>query len=165
MGANIGTTLTNWILVLPVGKFGLPVLGVAAFIYLTVKQERTRYIAMTCLGLGMIFFGLDLIVGGFAPLRSNPGVMAWFSRFSATTYAGVVQCAITGAVLAAIIHSSSATVVIAMGLAASGVIDFRTAAAVALGADLGTTITSFLASLTLSRNAKRAAVLTHHLQS
>ena len=157
MGANIGTTITNWILVLPVGKFGLPVLGVAALIYRTVKEERTRHVALTFLGLGMIFFGLDLIVGGFRPLRSDPGFMAWFSRFSADTYGGILQCAIAGAVLAAIIQSSSATVVIAMGLVAPGIIGFSTAAAVALGADVGTTVTPFLASLTLSRNAKRAA--------
>ena len=157
MGANIGTTITNWILVLPIGKFGLPVLGVAALVYVSVKDERTRSIALTCLGLGMIFFGLDLMIGGFKPLRSDPELMSWFSKFPATTYVNIIQCAIVGAILAAIIHSSSATVVIAMGLAASGVIDFRTAAAVALGADAGTTVTSYLASLSLSRNAKRAA--------
>jgi len=57
LGANIGTTVTAWIIALKIGKFGLPVLGVAAFFFLFSKKERVRYTAMALLGIGMVFVG------------------------------------------------------------------------------------------------------------
>lgn len=60
-GANIGTTITGWILVLKIGKFGLPILGIAAFFFLFSKKDRLRYIGMTVMGIGMVFFGLELM--------------------------------------------------------------------------------------------------------
>ena len=71
-GANIGTTITGWILVLKVGKYGLPILGTAAFFYLFAKKERLRFIGMTIMGIGMIFFGLELMKNGFKPIREIP---------------------------------------------------------------------------------------------
>ena len=61
MGSNIGTTITGWILVLQIGKYGLPILGLAAFAYLFSKGDRLRYIAMAIMGIGMVFFGLELM--------------------------------------------------------------------------------------------------------
>ncbi|NNJ70898.1 MAG: Na/Pi symporter, partial [Kiritimatiellales bacterium] len=60
-GANIGTTITGWILVLKIGKYGLPILGIAAFFFLFSKRERLRYIGMAIMGVGMVFFGLELM--------------------------------------------------------------------------------------------------------
>ena len=60
MGANIGTTITGWILVLKIGKYGLPLLGFAAFFFLFSKSDRWRYWAMAIMGVGMVFFGLEL---------------------------------------------------------------------------------------------------------
>src|SRR5690606_40893820 len=54
MGANVGTTITGWILVLKVGKYGLPLLGIAAFVYLFSKRDRWRYLAMAVMGVGMV---------------------------------------------------------------------------------------------------------------
>ena len=65
MGANIGTTITGWILVLKIGKYGLPLLGAAAFFYLFSKSERWRYWAMALMGVGMVFFGLELMKDAF----------------------------------------------------------------------------------------------------
>ena len=59
MGANIGTTITGWILVLQVDKYGLPMLGAAAFVYLFLKGDRVRFWALFVMGLGMVFFGLE----------------------------------------------------------------------------------------------------------
>lgn len=157
LGANIGTTITGWILVLEVGKFGLPLIGIAAFFFLFSKRERIRYIAMLALGLGMIFFGLQLMKNGFKPLASMPEFEAWFSRFSPTTYFGVLRCCLVGAILTAIVQSSSATLGITIGLATTGVIDYPTAAALVLGENIGTTITAYLASLGTTTVAKRAA--------
>jgi len=157
MGANIGTTITGWILVINVGMYGLPLMGVAAFLYLFVKNEKLRYAGMAAMGIGMIFFGLELMKEGFAPIRDIPDFIAWFHKFSADTYPGVLKCALAGCALTLIVQSSSATLGITMGLAASGIIPFETAAALVLGENIGTTITAYLASLGTTTNGKRAA--------
>ena len=158
LGANIGTTITGWILVLKISKYGLPILGVATFFFLFSKREKVRFTASFFLGLGMIFYGLQLMKNGFAPLKEMEGFIAWFSRFDPDTgYLGVLKCCLVGAILTAIVQSSSATLGITIGLAFSGVIDYHTAAALVLGENIGTTITTYLASLGATRNAKRAA--------
>ena len=158
LGANIGTTITAWILVLKVGKYGLPVLGLAAFFYLFAKSDRVRYTASFFMGLGMVFFGLQLMKYGFAPIKDMPGFEQWFSRFTPENHFGVLKCCLAGAVLTAIIQSSSATLGITISLALTGVIDFPTAAALVLGENIGTTITALLASIGVSTNARRAAL-------
>jgi len=157
LGANIGTTITGWILVLKVGKYGLPLLGISAFLFLFTKRERVRFAAMVFLGLGMVFFGLELMKNGFAPIKQMPEFEAWLSRFTPHNYLGVLKCCLVGAALTAVVQSSSATIGITMGLASTGVITFPTAAALVLGENIGTTITAWLASLGASRNAKRAS--------
>ncbi|MBN1675132.1 MAG: Na/Pi cotransporter family protein [Kiritimatiellae bacterium] len=157
LGANIGTTVTAWILVLKVGAYGLPVLGLAAFFYLFGKGERLRYSAMTVMGIGMIFFGLELMKDGFAPLRDMPEFVEWFHRFTPGSLFGVVKCALVGSIVTAIVQSSSATIGITIGLASTGAIGFETAAALVLGQNIGTTVTALLASLGATTNARRAA--------
>ncbi|WP_168441874.1 Na/Pi cotransporter family protein [Pontiella desulfatans] len=157
LGANIGTTITGWILVLNIGKWGLPILGIAAFFFLFSKNERIRYIGMTIMGIGMVFYGLELMKNGFKPLRSHEEFNAWFHAFQATSYLGIIKCALVGMVLTMIVQSSSATLGITIGLAAMGVIEFRTAAALVMGENIGTTITALLASIGTTTNAKRAA--------
>ena len=158
LGADIGTTITGWILVLEIAKYGLPIIGVSAFFFLFSKSERVRYTAMMIMGLGLVFFGLAQMKQGFAPLRDMPEFIAWFSKFSPDTYLGVLRCCLIGAVVTAIVQSSSATLGITMGLAGAGVIDFETAAALVLGENIGTTITACLASIGASTNAKRASI-------
>jgi phosphate:Na+ symporter len=156
-GANIGTTITGWILVLQVGKYGLPILGFAAFFFLFAKSDRVRYIGMTVMGVGMLFFGLELMKNGFSPLGAQEDFRVWFHAFEANTYWGIIKCVLVGAVLTMILQSSSATLGITMALAAAGVIPFHTAAALVLGENIGTTVTSYLASLGATTAAKRAA--------
>lgn len=156
-GANVGTTITGWILVLDIGKYGLPILGLFAFFYLFAKNDRIRYLGMAMMGIGMIFFGLELMKNGFVPLRKDEAFCAWFHAFEATSYPGVIKCVLVGCVLTLILQSSSATLGITMGLASSGVIPFHTAAALVLGENIGTTITAYLATLGATNTAKRAA--------
>ncbi|MCM8530107.1 MAG: Na/Pi symporter, partial [Lentisphaeraceae bacterium] len=61
LGANIGTTITGWVLFLKIGKWGLPILGVAAFVYLFNRKESVKYFALAVMGIGMVFFGLELM--------------------------------------------------------------------------------------------------------
>ncbi len=157
LGANIGTTITGWILVLKIGKYGLPIVGFGAFIYLFSKRDRVRYLAMTVMGLGMVFFGLELMKNGFSIVKNLPAFEAWFESFSADSYLGVLKCASLGCVLTLMVQSSSATLGVTISLAVTGVIPFETAAALVLGENIGTTITMELASIGGSTNSKRAA--------
>ncbi len=156
-GANIGTTITGWILVLKIGKYGLPMLGIAAFFFLFAKKDRLRYIGMAVMGIGMVFFGLELMKNGFKPVRGLEGFGAWFHAFEATTFLGVAKTALVGRILTVIVQSSSAPLGITIGLAATGVIELQTAAALVMGENIGTTITAWLASLGTTTTAKRAA--------
>ena len=158
LGANIGTTITGWIIALKIGKYGLPLIGISAIFYLFSNKERVRYLATLALGLGLVFFGLELMKDGFKPLRDMEGFIALFSHFSPDSYFGVIKCCLVGAVLTAIVQSSSATLGITIGLATVGVINFPTAAALVLGENIGTTITALLASIGASQNAKRASI-------
>ncbi|TWU17741.1 Na+/Pi-cotransporter [Novipirellula galeiformis] len=157
MGANIGTTITGWILVLKIGKYGLPVLGGAAFIYLFSRGERARYWAMAIMGVGMVFFGLELMKDACSIIKQMPDFEAWFKTFEADSYIGVLKCAFVGCVLTTMVQSSSATLGITISLATQGIISYETAAALVLGENIGTTITAFLASLGATTNARRAA--------
>ncbi len=160
LGANIGTTITGWVLVLKIGKYGLPMLGIAAFFYLFSKRDRIRFTASFFLGLGMVFFGLELMKNGFKPLREMDGFIEMFSHFTPSgyfDYINIIKCVFIGAALTAIVQSSSATLGITIGLASIGVISFPAAAALVLGENIGTTVTAYLASLGASTNAKRAS--------
>ena len=157
MGANIGTTLGNGLIALPLGPLGLLLGGFFALIYVFAKNEKVRNISLALMGFALIFYGLNLLTGGLRPLRSMPEVMSALSTLRADTLMGVVYCVMIAALITTMVHSSSATIGIVMGLGAAGVLDWRTAVAFSLGADLGTTITSWMASLNLSKNAKRTA--------
>ncbi len=162
-GANIGTTITGWILVLKIGKYGLPMLAIAAFFFLFSKNERARYIGMTVMGIGMVFYGLHLMKDGFKPLRSMEEFKAWFHAFDVImadggiSYFNVIKCAAVGMILTMIVQSSSATLGITIGLASTGVINYPTAAALVMGENIGTTVTALLASIGTTTTAKRAA--------
>ncbi|OVE77065.1 hypothetical protein BVX97_00015, partial [bacterium E08(2017)] len=109
------------------------------------------------MGMGKVFFGLELMSGGFKPMRTMPEFVQWFSTFQADIFLGMWKCVLVGCILTCIVQSSSATLGITMGLAVNGMIGFETAAALVLGENIGTTITAFLASLGAPVNAKRAA--------
>jgi phosphate:Na+ symporter len=156
MGANIGSTVTAWIMTLNLAKYGLAIGGVGALIFVFSRGERTRYLAMVTLGLGLLFYGLQLMGEGFAPLQQNDSVRAWLLRFDASAFPGFLACLLAGLVLTAIIQSSGAMVGIAMTLTAGGFITFPAAVAIALGADIGTTVTGLIACI----GAKRAAIRT-----
>ena len=157
MGANIGTTITGWIIAVKIGKYGLPILGAFAFIYLFSKGDRWRSWAMVLMGIGMVFFGLETMGTACKVIKEMPDFEAWFHKFHADTYPGVLGCASVGCVMTMLVQSSSATLGITVTLAQSGVIGFETAAALVIGENIGTTITAYLATLGATTNARRAA--------
>ena len=163
LGANIGTTITAWIFTIKISGYGLHLIGISALFYLFSKKDRLKFWATFFLGLGLVFFGLKLMGGELKPLSKNPDFQTWFGSFSPMTehgisYLKVWQCCLVGAAATAIIQSSSAMIGLTGILAASGTIDFTTAAALILGENIGTTITALLASIGASTNAKRASV-------
>lgn len=157
MGANIGTTLGNGLIALPLGPLGLLLAGFFALVHVFSKDEKIRNVSLACMGFALIFYGLNLMTGGLRPLRSMPEVMSVISSLKADSFQGLITCVLIAAGITAMIHSSSATIGIVMGLGSAGVLEWQTAVAFSLGADLGTTITSWIASLNLSKNAKRTA--------
>jgi len=90
MGAGIGTTITAWLIALKIADYGLPILGLAAFFYLFSKSERMRYAALMFVGLGMVFFGLEIMKEGMLPLRQSEELMGLMSQFVPDNYFGLI---------------------------------------------------------------------------
>tara|TARA_E500000305_G_scaffold111420_4_gene123876 strand:- start:295958 stop:297622 length:1665 start_codon:yes stop_codon:yes gene_type:complete len=157
MGANIGTTSTGLILVLKIGKYGLPILGVSSLVYLFSKNEKLRYTALATMGVGMVFFGLELMKDACEFLEDVPEFRLWFQHFEANSFIGLYQCMFVGCILTMLVQSSSATLAITLSAASAGLIPFETAAALVLGENIGTTVTALLASIGTTTNARRAA--------
>ncbi len=156
-GANIGTTVTGWIISIKVGKYGLLFIALGIFPLLFGKSHRTRQIGKVLFGVGMIFYGLKIMSGAFKPLRSMPEFLEMISYFSEPHYGAYAACILVGCILTMVIQSSSAMLGITIAMAASGAISFQTAAALVLGENIGTTITALLASVGANITAKRAA--------
>ena len=157
LGANVGTTITGWLLALNIGKYGLPIVGFAAITFMFLKGEKSRTRALTIMGFGFIFLGLELMSTGLSPLRTLPEFIELFHSFKAHTFLGVIKVALVGALLTAVVQSSAATLGITITLAVQGLIDYPTAVALVLGENVGTTVTALFASIGANSNAKRAA--------
>ena len=157
LGANIGTTATGWLLVLKVGRYGLPMVGIGILLFLFSQSNKWKQRGTLILGIGMIFFGLELMKHGIRPLKDLPEFINLFQKFEASNFHGVILSALMGAFLTSILQSSSATVGITMAMASQGLISSNSAVALVLGENIGTTITAFLASLRGTTTAKKAA--------
>ncbi len=157
-GANIGTTMSMWILTLPVAKLGPLVIGISAFVYLFAKRDRAHFIGMAVLGLGMLFFGLELMSDGLKPLRGLESIHASLAMFDATSTSGFIKSVLVGIAVTGVIQSSTAVIGIVMGLAVNDVIGFETSVAIVMGSNIGTTVTAGLACIGASRNAIRSAL-------
>lgn len=161
IGANIGTTVTAWIVSLQtssIGGYGMIIIALATIPYLFAKKEKIRYTGLAFLGLGLIFYGLEFMGGELKILKEEPAFKALFQLFHADSFAGTIKCITVGAIATAIIQSSSAATAIIITLASMGVINFQTAGALVLGSNIGTTITAWLATLGATTEARRAAL-------
>ena len=161
VGANIGTTVTAWIVALLPTKLGsqsMVIIAISAMFYLFSKREKVRYVALAFLGLGLIFFGLELMSQGLKPLQTKPEFIQWFQMFHADNVWGVLKCVMVGTVVTGIIQSSSAATAISISLAYNGVISFETGSALVFGMNIGTTVTAWLAAMAATTDARRAAL-------
>lgn len=156
-GANIGTTITGWIIAIKVGKYGLLFIALGAFPMFFTKNDNWKAAGKLLVALGFVFLGLKFMSGAFKPLRTDPDFLSLLHYFTADTYLSVLGCIAVGCLLTIIVQSSSAMLGITIALATTGVITFQTAMALVLGENIGTTITAILASIGANTNAKRAA--------
>ncbi len=158
MGANIGTTVTAFIIGLDVGAYALPIMAFGAFLIFFIKKSSIRNIGEVIFGFGGLFLGLELMSGGMKPLRELETFTDLMVSMSDQPMLGVV----VGTVFTLIVQSSSATVGILQGLYAENLVDINGALPILFGDNIGTTITAVLASIGASVAAKRAAA-THVL--
>lgn len=156
MGANIGTTVTAFIIGLDVGEYALPIMALGSFLLFFFNKQRVNAIGQAVFGFGALFFGLGLMSNGMKPLRSLESFHELTVSMSDTPILGVV----IGTIFTLVVQSSSATIGILQGLFAEGAIDLKAALPVLMGDNIGTTITAVLAAIGSSIAAKRAA-LTH----
>ena len=156
-GANIGTTITGWIISVKVEKYGLLLVGLGFIPGLFSKTEKWQHIGKAVLGVGLLFIGLQTMSLAFVPLRNNQAFLDSIAYFSGMNYGSYIASIMMGCLLTMIVQSSSAMLGITMALAGTGVIPYETSIALVLGENIGTTITALLASIGANVNAKRAA--------
>ncbi|HLQ97888.1 MAG TPA: Na/Pi cotransporter family protein [Candidatus Dormibacteraeota bacterium] len=153
MGANIGTTVTAFIIGLDIGEYSLPIIAVGCFMLFFFKNQKVHAIGQAIFGFGALFFGLGLMSDGMAPLRTLDAFHELTVSMSDNPILGVV----IGTVFTLIVQSSSATIGILQGLFSEGAITLQAAIPVLMGDNIGTTITAILAAIGASVAAKRAA--------
>ncbi len=162
MGANVGTTVTGWLVSsVEWAKFLSPttlapiavMLGV--IIMLTGKRRSSKEIASIVVGFGLLFIGITSMSSAVAPLQESEGFRSIFVTLGNNPLLGILA----GALVTAIIQSSSASVGILQSLAASGLVPFSAAIYIIMGQNIGTCITAILSSLGAKKNAKTAALM------
>lgn len=161
MGANIGTTITAWMVALFGFKFKITSIAVAVigvfFAFLFSKNTRLRNIAEAMVGFGILFIGLDFIKGAVPDINSNPAIFAFLDGFTQYGYFSLLLFVLVGTVLTLLTQSSSAATAITLVMVFEGWISFPIAAAMILGENIGTTVTANIAALVGNVHAKRAA--------
>ena len=166
IGANIGTTVTVWIIAYAPNPqlLGLVGLALGGAMYFFLRGERVHNLGLTVIGLGLVFLGLAFMAQGVMPIRQNPEIAKIFTAMSADSYWSILKIAFASTLLTAVIQSSAATIAIAMALAAQQLITYEVAIAVLFGANIGTTATGWLAAIGGTADAKRTA-LSHTLSN
>jgi len=162
MGANIGTTVTAWMISLfGFGKFSIsiisiPLLGIGLPLIFSAKSKR-KSLGEFIFGFAFLFMGLDFLKDSMPDLQNNPEVLAFVSNFADLGFLSTIIFLLIGTVLTIIVQSSSATVAITLIMCSRGWIGFESAAAMIMGENIGTTITANMAAFSANISAKRAA--------
>ncbi|MGM9987143.1 MAG: Na/Pi cotransporter family protein [Bacillaceae bacterium] len=158
MGANIGTTVTAFIIGIKLTDYALPILAVGAVLLFFFKNNKIQNIGQVVFGFGGLFYGMSLMSGGMKPLTKLAAFQDLTLQMSETPILGVV----VGTFLTVVVQSSSATIGILQSLFGEGAISLQAAIPVLFGDNIGTTITAILAAIGASVAARRAAA-THVL--
>lgn len=154
MGANVGTTVTAQIIAFKVSRYALLLIAVGFGLQFLAKRDRLRQYGTMILGLGLIFFGMELMSEATSPLQDYPPFIDLMRRMDYPLLAILASAAFTG-----LVQSSSATTGVIIVLALQGFITLEAGIALIFGANVGTCVTAMLATLGKSREAVQAAVV------
>lgn len=168
MGANVGTTVTAWILTLTGiegDSFIMTMLKPSSFspllafigivLMMIYKTGKQRHVGSIFIGFALLMSGMSIMSDAVAPLADSPEFINMFTMFSNIPILGIL----VGAVLTAIIQSSSASVGILQALSSTGAISFSTAIPIIMGQNIGTCVTAMISCIGAKKNAKRAAFI------
>ena len=162
MGANIGTTVTAWLISalgfkVDIAAFALPLLAFALPLFFSGKSSR-KSIGEFVFGFAFLFMGLQSLKANAPDLGANPEMLAFVQNYTDMGYFSIILFLFIGAILTMIVQASAATMAITLIMCANGWIDYHLGVALVLGENIGTTITANLAALTGNTQARRAAL-------
>src|SRR6056297_3594598 len=161
MGANIGTTVTAWMVSIFGFKMKITPIAVAMigifFPFMFFGREKLKNLAEAMIGFGIWFIGLDFIKNGVPNIQENPEMFMFLDQFTEFGFASIAIFVIAGTILTLVTQSSSAAMAITLVMLFEGWIDFPIAAAMVLGENIGTTVTANIAAVVGNVHAKRAA--------
>lgn len=155
-GTNVGTTMTGWLVAIAgvdfkIEALALPMVGIGMVLHLTGHATRRGALGMTLAGFGVLFLGIDVLKDTFTDLGSEMALPEGSGVLGVLAHVGA------GALLTVLMQSSSAALAVALTAAQGGLLDINDAAAVVIGANIGTTVKALLAALGATPNARRAA--------
>ncbi len=162
MGANIGTTITAWIVAFfgfkaDISLFAVPLMALG-FILSLSKRDQRRHISELIIGFSLLFLGLSLMKESVPDLRETPEVLAFIQNWTSYGFGSVLIFLVFGTLLTLVLQSSSATMALTLIMVNMGWIPFEMGAAMVLGENIGTTITANIAAAVGNANARRAAL-------
>lgn len=162
MGANIGTTITSWLVSMSQwGSLFQPdvlapfFIGVGALLLIMVKNQRKKDVSHGFIGFGLLFIGLSMMSGAVTAYRDSPVFANAFSVMGAYPLLAIL----VGAVVTALMQSSSASVGVLQTLAMNGMVTWKSAVFITLGQNIGTCVTALISSVGAHKTAKRAAAI------
>jgi len=161
LGANIGTTVTGWIVAIigfkiKIAAFALPAIAIGVALRF-LNNEKIKYWGEVLLGFGILFLGLSFMSGAVKDLKGSETIMNFMSQYRADSPISTILTISVGSIITMLIQSSSATMAMTMTLSVNGLIDFPTSCALILGENIGTTITANIAAIGSSVAARRTA--------
>ncbi len=165
-GASIGTTITAQMVSFRLDNLALPSIAVGVVCLLLAKKSRSKGIASTILGFGLLFYGMMTMSAELKTISQFPTFMSYFQMFDCTPkgssnimpFWNVICTIVVGVIMTIIVQSSSATVGLAIAMADSGLLNFYTSIPFIFGCNIGSTVTGLFAALNTNRASKQAAV-------
>jgi phosphate:Na+ symporter len=161
MGANIGTTVTAWLIAIlgfkvSMSSIALPLVGLGLLMTFA-KKERLKYQGEFIIGFALLFIGLQFLKEAMPDINEHPGILEFLQNYTDAGFWSVLLFLFIGTLLTVVIQSSSATMALTLVMTAEGWIPFDMAAAMVLGENIGTTITANIAAFVANFRAKRTA--------
>ncbi|MDD4656151.1 MAG: Na/Pi cotransporter family protein [Bacteroidales bacterium] len=162
MGANIGTTITAWIITLlgfkvDISVISIPLIGIG-FIFMMLKSRKKKSTGELIIGFALLFLGLSFLKNSVPDLTTTPHVLEFIKEWTSFGFGSVLIFIFIGTLLTIVLQSSSATMALTLVMSSYGWIPFEMAAALVLGENIGTTITANIAAAVANVSARRAAL-------